>query len=434
MAQRERDGERVDLVRRREHAAGLRLRERRVGTIRQVVLLDRAAHGLGVAGQPRVLRADDALQLGKLAYELRGLVGFREPRRLAGIVSACQLLDELAEPLRLVGKRTAAFDERDPLEPSRELLDADRHVAIEGERRVLEPRVEHPRVAGASDLHVAAGRHYRETIPAEREVALVALHGGDDHALGQAQEPLVELRLEDDRPLDHVHDLLELPERVLPVAERGEPVDDAAAALGRVGLDVRRPQRVGVLLGGCDLDLVVSEAVAERLARARQRLAVELLAVPPHRSREAMAARVPAHRLRELEPVDDRAHPLEQRLSAQRLPWHAGPQVAVPLLEVRLGEPVALREAGRRLLAPLRRRPLHELLVGASPAARRRRTRSAAATRRRAMPRRRGASPTSYGKLRLGLAARGRRQLLAADLKQQRRHRASPRRGGPPSA
>ena len=209
-----------------------------------------------------------------------------------------ELLDELDEPLRLVGERTAALDERDPLEPSRELLDADRHVAIERERRVLEPRVEHPRVAGASDLHVAAGRHDRETIPAEREVALVALHGGDDHALGQAQEPLVELRPEDDRPLDHVHDLLELPERVLPVAERVERLDDAAAALGRVGLDVRRPQRVGVLLRGCDLDLAVREAVAEGLAGARQRLAVELLAVPPHRPREAMAARVPAHRLR----------------------------------------------------------------------------------------------------------------------------------------
>ena len=203
--------------------------------------------------------------------------------------------------------------------------------------------------------------------------------------------------------------------------------------VGCVGLDVRRPQRVGVLLRGRDLELTVSEAVAEGLAGARQRLPVELLAVPPHRPREAMAARVPAHRLRELEPVDDRAHPLEQRLSAQRLPRHAGPQVAVPLLEVRLGEPVALREAGGGLLPPLRGRPLHELLRGGlrqlvdderDPARAyidMRCVHSQVAT-------------DELGKLTFGLPARRGRQLLAAELKQQRRHRAARRRGAPPSA
>ena len=175
------------------------------------------------------------------------------------------------------------------------------------------------------------------------------------------------------------------------------------------------------------------EAVAEGPAGARQRLAVELLAVPPHRPREAMAARVPAHRLRELEPVDDRAQPLEQRLSAQRLPRHAGPQVAVPLLEVGLGEPVTLREAGRRLLSPLRRRPLHELLGG----------------RLRQLVDDECDPPRAYidvrcvhsqvatdelGKLTFGLPAGRGRQLLAAELKQQRRHRAARRRGAPPSA
>ena len=261
----------------------------------------------------------------------------------------------------------------------------------------------------------------------------MALHGGDDHALGQAQEPLVELRLEDDRPLDHVHDLLELPERVLPVAERSELLHDAAAALGCVGLDFRRPQRVRVLLRGRDLDLAVREAVAERLAGARQRLGVELLAVPPHRPREAMAALVPAHRLRELEPVDDRAQPLEQRLSAQRLPWHASPQVPVPLLEIRLGEPVALREAGRRLLAPLRGRPLHKLLGGGL---------RQLVDDERDPPRAHidmrcvhsQVAPDEHRQLRFGLPARGGRQLLAAELKQQRRHRAARRRGAPPSA
>ena len=76
--------------------------------------------------------------------------------------------------------------------------------------------------------------------------------------------------------------------------------------------------------------LAVSEAVAKGLPGACQRLGVELLAVPPHRPREAMAARVPAHGLAELEPVDDRAHPVEQRLSAQRLPGHATPRGGRP--------------------------------------------------------------------------------------------------------
>ncbi len=149
--------------------------------------------------------------------------------------------------------------------------------------------------------------------------------------------------------------------------------------------------------------------------------------------RKAMPARIPAHGLAELEPVDDRAHPVEQRLSAQRLSGHAGPQMAVPLLEVRLGEPVALREAGRRLLAALRRRPLDQLLGGGlrqlvdderdSPG-------------RHVDVRRLHAQLASdeLRKLCFGLPACRGGQLLAADLKQQRRHRASPRRGGPLSA
>ena len=190
----------------------------------------------------------------------------------------------------------------------------------------------------------------------------MALHGGDDHPLRQADEALVELGSEDVRPLDHVHDLLELAERVLPVTQRVERLDDEAAALCGVRLDVRSAQRRNVGAGGRDVDLAVGEAMAEGRAGAGQRLVVELLAEPPHRARETLAAVVPAHRLAELEPVDDRAHAVEQRLSAERFPGHAGPQMPVALLEIALGEPVALGEAGRRLLAALRRRPLHELL------------------------------------------------------------------------
>ena len=294
-----------------------------------------------MAGKPRVLRADDALEFGELAHELRGLVGLREPGHVTRVLVTSQLPDELDEPRRLVGERAAAFDERDPIRAGlRELVDTDRHVAVERERRVLEPRVEHPRVAGASDLHVSAGRDDCEAILPEREVALVTLHGGDDHALGQAEEPLVELRLEDERPLDHVHDLLELAERVLPLAERVERLHDDdggarrnPARRSRRGACRRTPARTAMS------SFAVREAVAEGRAGARQRLSVELLAEPAHGTREAVAAVVPAHRLAELEPVDDRAHPREQRLSAQRLPWHACPQMPVPLLEVDSASP-----------------------------------------------------------------------------------------------
>ena len=56
--------------------------QRPAGGVGQVLLLDRPADGLGVAGEPRVLGADVALELGELAHELGGLVGLREPRRL----------------------------------------------------------------------------------------------------------------------------------------------------------------------------------------------------------------------------------------------------------------------------------------------------------------------------------------------------------------
>ena len=88
-------------------------------------------------------------------------------------------------------------------------LDADADVALERERRVLEPALEHALVAGADELGVAAVGDEREPGAAEREVALMRLHGGDDHALGQLEEPLVELAVEHVRPLDQVHDLLE---------------------------------------------------------------------------------------------------------------------------------------------------------------------------------------------------------------------------------
>ena len=81
-----------------------------------MLLCDGAADRLGVTAQPRVLGADDALQLGELAHELRGLVRLGQPGGLARVFVSVELPDELDEPRRLVRERAAALDERDPLQ------------------------------------------------------------------------------------------------------------------------------------------------------------------------------------------------------------------------------------------------------------------------------------------------------------------------------
>ena len=103
-----------------------------------MLLCDGAADRLGVTAQPRVLGADDAFQLGELAHELGGLVRLGQPGGLARVFVSVEPPDELDEPRRLVRERAAALDERDPLEPPRELFDADGDVAVEGEGRILE--------------------------------------------------------------------------------------------------------------------------------------------------------------------------------------------------------------------------------------------------------------------------------------------------------
>ncbi len=120
-----------------------------VGGVGQVLLLDGHADRLGESREPRVLGADVALEVGELADELRGLVGLREPRRLP------------AMPLRRRGPRRApssrsvlsanvpapATNVIDAELPGQR-LDAHRDVALERERRVLEPPVEHALVPG----------------------------------------------------------------------------------------------------------------------------------------------------------------------------------------------------------------------------------------------------------------------------------------------
>ena len=74
------------------------LRQRRVRGVGQVLLVDRGADRLRVAGEPRVLRADVALELRELAHQLGRLVGLCKPRSLERGLSATERLDELREP------------------------------------------------------------------------------------------------------------------------------------------------------------------------------------------------------------------------------------------------------------------------------------------------------------------------------------------------
>ena len=78
----------------------LGVRQRPVGRVREVLLLDRRADALREAGEAGVLRADVALEVRELAHELRGLVGLRQARGLARGLAAAQHVDELLEPRR----------------------------------------------------------------------------------------------------------------------------------------------------------------------------------------------------------------------------------------------------------------------------------------------------------------------------------------------
>ena len=125
LAERERNRQRVHLVGGGQSLAGLGRRQRPARRIREVLLLDRGRDPLREARQTRVLAADVALQLGELADELGGLVGLREPRRLARRVAAAERVDQVEQPVALVGECARTADEDDRAEPLVQALDAD---------------------------------------------------------------------------------------------------------------------------------------------------------------------------------------------------------------------------------------------------------------------------------------------------------------------
>ena len=290
LAEREGDGEVVDLLCGRQHAPGLGLRDRPVRRVGQVLLLDRRAHALREPREARVLGADVPLEVGELADELRGLVGLGQPSGLARDVAAPLLGDQRLEPSRLVREAARAGDERDRAQLAGKLLDPLADVAFEREVRVCEPSFEDTLVAGDDHLGIAAVGHEGEPRAFEREVALMRLHRCLDHPGRKLEEALVEAPGEDDGALDEEDDLLEHAGGVAPAADRVEPVEDLAAALALLRLDARGAQHLDVLVRPRHLHLAPGEAVAVREMPGfeprdpdLQGRLVELRAQPAHR-------------------------------------------------------------------------------------------------------------------------------------------------------
>ena len=149
-----------------------------------------------------------------------------------------------AEAVALVGHRAEPLVEDDRVEPAVEAGSPSSRSLSKLNSASCEAGVEHALVAardGGGVRRVAVGDgeeggQQRARGGLQREVALVALHGGHEDVARQAQVALVEAAGDDARPLDQEHDLLELAAGVAPLPaglRRGgvEAGDDAPPAL-----------------------------------------------------------------------------------------------------------------------------------------------------------------------------------------------------------
>ncbi|MFN8186781.1 MAG: hypothetical protein U0R69_06865 [Gaiellales bacterium] len=381
-----------------------------------------------------------SLEVGELADELGGLVGLREPGGLPRGLPTPQLGRDAGEAGRLVRHAPGSRDERDRAELRGELVDAAAHVPLEGERRVLEPPLEHALVARAHELRVTPVGNEREASRAEREVALMGLHRGRHDPLRKGQVALVVGPDEDERALDEEDDLLDHVPRVAPFTDPVESLDDRTATLLGVGLDTGRPRHRQVRGRVRHVDSARAEAVAERVAARghpvdldRDRPLVELRAQPPDRSGKAQAPGEPLHRLPEREAANHLAQAGREdvgQLDARK----DAPDVTAAALQLVHGEPeapgeplcclrglpvLAERDALRGAAAELVRGALGKLRYEHGEPA-------------RADQDGRGSGAevplAEVGKLLPRLAAGTGRELLAPDLKQQGRHRSPSRR------
>ena len=158
------------------------------------------------------------------------------------------------------------------IEPSSlgEPLDPLRDVAVEGEAGVVEPVLEHGAIARAGSSRGRRRSRRRRSGCRRAGSSAGATASPSRPRGGKPQEPLVEGRVEHERLLDEVDDLVELAERVAPLAVLGRAPPRSAGAAPR-GRARRRRARIvsSVGAGARDRDGAVGEAVAVRRVAGR---------------------------------------------------------------------------------------------------------------------------------------------------------------------
>ncbi len=189
------------------------------------MLVDGLSHGLRLARGSSVLATHRPLKLGELLpvlHHLRHEVGLRKIRRPGdGLpVDSTQTLGQPErqpfEPPRLVQQCPEPLQPHDAPEVGHLVRQSGSRVLLPVECSVVQTGFEHPLVAGP-DLADVVGRgvgHAQEVgqesaVALDGEVALVALHGRNDHVPWKLEKALVEPAGEDGRVLDEERDLLQ---------------------------------------------------------------------------------------------------------------------------------------------------------------------------------------------------------------------------------
>ena len=390
------------------------------------MLVDRLQTAVRPAGEPRVLAP-------MCPRGRRTRARARPPGRpwravppRARVVAAAELPDELDEPLRLLGERSAPLEEGDRPEPAGERVDPDGDVAVERERGVLEPGLEHLHVPGPHDAGSPPFATSANRLPPAGSSA-----GGpaspSRRRAGAGAGSARRTRLQDDRPLGQVDDLASFPSgsRQSPSASRPSRMRRSRSAASGSTSAARSVSRYAAAVG---------------TRRARREAAPEENP-PPIVSRSSFSQTQRTGR--------EKRCPLAPTAStSRRSPWtiarsrSSSTSAHRPARDERPSRPSRSSSSSARGRTSARSpgRGASRSATG-GPCDPSSGVRSGSSSTRKAS--RRGPTKTCVGstprcsrtrprQLRLRLVARRCRQLLAADLKQERRQ-ASPCRASRPS-
>jgi hypothetical protein len=338
-------------------------------------------------------------------------------------------------------------------------------VAVEAERRILQACIEDIGIALGNRLGVrrVAVRHRQEArleravLARQREVALMRLHGGHQHALGKAQVLWPDVTDDGARVLHQKQHLFELAARVPPRAAdpggRGvELTGDLLAPFDVVRDDGDGAQRVAVRVGCRDFGGAAEESVTaadicgpQTVHIKPHRVGTKLRDDPADGAREAQTRPVaPAHVLGKADPVDHAPRDLRDKLGSRRrrfgdLRKHEAPAPVLAQHQFVRGDALGAGKAagrGRRCAVlvegRLLGRPAHltdaaRPLFGKAPNQHRDPARADQHLDRGVGEALRGECiGDEPGNLGDGFPARRRRQFLAPDLDQHVRHQQPP--------